>query len=71
MGFSNGWAALALKNPPPLVPSILIATCDATGPCATDCWAGCPAAAADWSSDVAAVYGWKFWTIPWPTRKTA
>src|ERR1019366_5507070 len=31
VGFSNGCAALALKKPPPLVPSILIATCDATG----------------------------------------
>ena len=26
VGFSNGWAALALKKPPPLVPSILMAT---------------------------------------------
>jgi hypothetical protein len=32
VGFSNGCAALALKKPPPLVPSILIATCEATGP---------------------------------------
>jgi hypothetical protein len=31
-GFSKGWAALALKKPPPLVPSILIAICEATGP---------------------------------------
>ena len=30
--FSNGWAALALKKPPPLVPNILIAICEATGP---------------------------------------
>ena len=26
-----------LKNPPPLVPSCLIAICEATGPCARDC----------------------------------
>ena len=39
VGFSNGWAALALKNPPPLVPSILIATWEATGPTAIVCFA--------------------------------
>ena len=38
-GFSNGCAALALKKPPPLVPSILIATCEATGPTAMVCLA--------------------------------
>ena len=32
MGFSNGWAELGPKNPPPLVPSCLIATSAATGP---------------------------------------
>ncbi len=32
MGFSNGCAELALKNPPPFVPSSLIASCEATGP---------------------------------------
>ena len=37
VGFSNGCALLALKNPPPLVPSILMASCDATGPCAMIC----------------------------------
>ena len=31
-GFSNGWAELALKKPPPLVPSSLIASWLATGP---------------------------------------
>ena len=35
VGFSNGCAELALKNPPPLVPSILIASCEATGPMAS------------------------------------
>ena len=32
VGFSYGWAALALKKPPPLVPSILMATWEAAGP---------------------------------------
>ena len=36
-GFSYGWAELALKKPPPLVPSILMASCDATGPIARVC----------------------------------
>ena len=30
--FSNGCAEFTLKNPPPLVPSCLTATCDAAGP---------------------------------------
>ena len=34
VGFSYGCAELALKKPPPLVPSILIAICEATGPIA-------------------------------------
>src|SRR6185312_15360692 len=41
LGFSNGWAELALKKPPPLVPSSLIASCDATGPSGTLCCAPC------------------------------
>ena len=32
VGFSNGWAELALYGPPPLVPSSLIASCEANGP---------------------------------------
>ena len=39
VGFSKGWALLALKKPPPLVPSILIASCEATGPMASVCFA--------------------------------
>jgi hypothetical protein len=40
---------LALKKPPPLVPSILIAICEATGPCAIVCFApGASAALAGW-----------------------
>ncbi len=41
VGFSNGCAELALKKPPPLVPSILIASCEATGPIARDCSCVC------------------------------
>jgi hypothetical protein len=37
VGFSNGCAEFVLKKPPPLVPSILIASCEATGPIAIDC----------------------------------
>src|SRR6185295_17009342 len=37
VGFSNGWALLALKKPPPLVPTCLMISCDATGPCAIAC----------------------------------
>src|SRR5215469_18057880 len=36
-GFSYGCAELALRNPPPFVPRILIASCDATGPWAIVC----------------------------------
>ena len=36
-GFSNGCAALALKKPPPFVPSCLMASCEATGPSASVC----------------------------------
>ncbi len=35
VGFSNGCAELALKKPPPLVPSSLIDSCEATGPMAS------------------------------------
>ena len=31
MGFSNGIAELTLKKPPPLVPSSLMTSCEATG----------------------------------------
>ena len=32
VGFSYGWDEFALVNPPPFVPNILIANCDAKGP---------------------------------------
>jgi len=38
VGFSNGWELLALKKPPPLVPSSLITSCEATGPSAMTCF---------------------------------
>ena len=37
VGFSNGCAELALKKPPPLVPSCLMAICEAAGPTAIVC----------------------------------
>src|SRR5574343_277674 len=37
VGFSKGWAELTLKKPPPLVPSCLMAICDAAGPTAMLC----------------------------------
>ena len=37
LAFSNGNDELVLKNPPPFVPSCLITTCEATGPCAIVC----------------------------------
>jgi hypothetical protein len=37
VGFSKGCALFALKKPPPFVPSILIASCEAVGPCAMLC----------------------------------
>ena len=39
LGFSNGCDELAFKKPPPLVPSILMTSCEATGPCAMTCLA--------------------------------
>ena len=37
-GFSNGNVELTLKKPPPLVPSSLMISCEATGPhCDSDC----------------------------------
>ncbi|MCY1529983.1 hypothetical protein D9M68_651560 [compost metagenome] len=44
VGFSKGCAELALKKPPPLVPTILMASCEATGPMARVCVAA-PSAA--------------------------
>src|SRR5262245_50846368 len=37
VGFSKGCAELTLKKPPPLVPSCLMAICEAAGPTAMTC----------------------------------
>ena len=63
LGFSNGCALLALKKPPPLVPSSLIASCEATGPIASVC---VPA-----SSVCTSTGAEKFWITPRPTSATA
>ena len=63
VAFSNGCAEFMSKNPPPLVPSCLIATWLAAGP---------PGIA--WrapSSVCAVVKPWRFWITPWLTRMIA
>ncbi len=63
VGFSNGCAELTLKNPPPLVPSSLIASWEATGPMPID-----------WVRPVTPCtvrYVVKFWIEPWQTRTSA
>jgi hypothetical protein len=62
-GFSNGCAELALKKPPPFVPSCLMASCEATGPPRTS-WL--PPATV-----VIASCGRKFWMTPPATRRIA
>ena len=37
LGFSKGWAALALKNPPPLLPRCFMDSRLATGPLGISC----------------------------------
>src|SRR5512140_1361180 len=66
VGFSYGWAAFAFVYPPPLVPNILIATCEAIGPCTMVCDSTVVG-----STSRALSYGLKFWIIPWETRKAA
>ncbi len=56
VGFSNGCAEFVLKMPPPLVPSSLMASCEATGPPGID-WAA-PATV------VASVNPERFWITP-------
>ena len=63
VGFSNGCAELALKKPPPLVPSCLIASWLATGPIAITCLAP--------SRVVTSRYFAKFWMAPCCTRMSA
>ena len=61
MLFSNGWAELVLKKPPPFVPSCLMAIWLATGPPGID-WVTSAATAA--STGVASVSPRKFCTTP-------
>jgi hypothetical protein len=63
IGFSNGCAAFALKKPPPLVPSCLIASWLATGPIAM-VWL-VPSSVWTWR------YGLKFWITPCCTIRSA
>ncbi len=63
VGFSKGWPALALKYPPPLVPSCLIASCEATGP---------PAIPWCWPATVVTMWvACRFCSAPWAIRTTA
>ena len=59
VAFSNGNAELTLKNPPPLVPSCLMAICEATGPSASTC-------SKPWRV-VRLTEPVKVWTTPWET----
>ncbi len=63
VGFSNGCAELALKKPPPLVPSSLMTSCEATGPPGID-WVSPPRVAMSWKP-------WKFWIMPLATITSA
>ena len=65
VGFSSGWAELALKKPPPSPAlSCLMATCDATGPTAI-AWSR-----DDWSMEACAE-GANVWMTPSDTRASA
>src|ERR1017187_10950850 len=63
VGFSKGCAELAWVKPPPLVPIILMASCEASGPCGSVCTAP--------STVATLVYGWKFWIAPCETNSNA
>ncbi len=69
VGFSKGWAPFAPKKPPPLVPSILMATWEAAGPRAITCSAGAPGTGG--ASQAALMAGTSVCTTPWLTRKSA
>ncbi len=71
VGFSNGCAEFTLKNPPPLVPSCLIAICDAAGPQRRGA-ASVTGRRRAWIALRAAspcAYGRKFCTTPWDTSE--
>ena len=63
LAFSNGWAELAFRVPPPFVPSSLIASWLAKGPPGMD-WVAC-------SSVVAFSGPRSVWIAPWLTMTTA
>ena len=63
VGLSNGCEELALKKPPPLLPSSLIHSCDATGPMAIVC-------CAPWRV-VTVCDGSQVWGTPCHTRTSA
>ena len=52
LGFSKGWAELALSGPPPFVPSSLMISCEAKGPRAMICSAPCSVVAVAVPSNV-------------------
>ena len=66
LGFSNGCAMFALKNPPPFVPSISMGVIDATGPPGILCAVtGAPFVSTVWAATVEIDFvAWKFWMTP-------
>ena len=79
VGFSNGCALFALKKPPPFVPNILMASCEAAGPrgiicCVIVCVAVFPSEPWVWtdcgSRSCAVAYGFRFCTTPCEIRKS-
>src|SRR5438270_1774293 len=72
VGFSNGWAPLTLKKPPPLVPSCLMATCDAAGPIGKVCLVtGFLSPSTVGCNKATCSYDRKFWITPCETSTTA
>ncbi len=75
VGLSKGWAEFALKYPPPLLPSSLIASWLATSPPGTVGFAaGFPptvVATSERSTGVMLCWPWKFWMTPWLRKKMA
>src|SRR5262249_61998231 len=64
-GFWNGCGELTVKEPPPLVPSCLIAICDAAGPSgSTCCVTSLPPSPATGCSSSTGAYGANVCTTP-------
>jgi len=69
VAFSKGWAELALKKPPPLVPSSLMASWPATGPSAITCSTTVRPSEAVWGDRNRAVApGASVCTTPWDMK---